>query len=141
MGDENSEGSVGYKKYGNNPEDECRLHFEYQGAKTIIKKNIKISMFEPVEKAMKKFRVYKKCVRLFGSKLEDLEFKSNDTLLTGEEYSGSIEEGLIKVSLKCDADQDRRGRCFVDVDQSNSPRHFPQDQKIRVQTFQGFVHI
>jgi len=127
-----SESSVGYKIEGNNPEDECRLHFEFQGDKTIIKKNIKISMFEPVEKAMKKFRAYKKCVRLFGSNLEDLEFKSNDTLLTGEEYAGSIEDGLIKVNIKSGADhQDRRGGSFVDVEQSNPPnlQHFPHDQK------------
>merc|ERR1719233_11898 len=80
---------------------------------------------------MKKFHAYKKCVSFFGSKLEDLEFKSNDTRLTGEEYAGSIEEGLIKVSLKGDADQDHRGGCFVDVDLCNplSLQNSPQDQK------------
>merc|ERR1712179_841684 len=106
-------GSAGYKKDRNNSEEsQCRLHFEFLGDETIIKKSIKISMFEPVEKAMRRFCSYKKCVRLFGSKLDDLEFKSNDTLLTGEEYAGSVEDGLIKVTKKSDVDQVRRGGYF-----------------------------
>ena len=101
-------------------EAECRLHFEFQSDKTTIKKNIKIPMCEPVEKAMRKFCAYKKFVRLSGSKLEDLEFKSNDTLLTGEEYAGSIEDGLIKVNEKNDVDQGLEdGRC-VDAYQNYS---------------------
>merc|ERR1719369_2687765 len=69
---------------------------------------------------MKKFCAYKKCVRLFGSRLEDLEFKSNGTLLTGEEYAGSIEDGMIKVNKKND-DGDQRNPLNL--------HHFPQDQK------------
>jgi len=125
------EGPAGYKKGGiNSEEDQCRLHFEFQGEET-IEKNIKISMFEPVGKAMKKFCAYKKCVRLFGSRLEDLEFKSNGTLLTGEEYAGSIEDGMIKVNKKNDDDQDRRGGYFVAGDLRNPLNldHYPQDQK------------
>jgi len=126
-----TKGSTGYRKNGNNSEvDQCRLNFEFHGDET-IKKSVKISMFEPVEKAMNKFCAYKKCVRLFGSKLEDLEFKSNGTLLTGEEYAGSIEDGLIKVNKMSDLDQDCRGGDFADGDERNSTNlhHFPRDQK------------
>ena len=93
-------------------EAECRLQFEFRRDQTLIRKNIKTLMCEPVEKAMKKFCAYKKFTRLFGSKLEDLEFMSNDTLLTGDEYAGSIEDGLIQVNEKFDVEQgDGGGRC------------------------------
>jgi len=132
-----SEVSAGYKKDRNNSEEsQCRLNFEFLGDET-IKKSIKISMFEPIEKAMKRFCSYKKCVRLFGSKLDDLEFKSNDTLLTGEEYAGSIEDGLIKVTKKSDVGQVCRGGYF-EVGDQRSPsnlHHFLQGHKKDLSVF------
>ena len=101
-------------------EVECRLHFEFQSGKIIIKKNIKILMSEPVEKAMKKFCAYKKFVRLSGSKLKDLEFKSNNTLLTGDEYAGSIEDGIIIVNETSDIEQGLGGGHSVDAHESFS---------------------
>ena len=77
-------------------------------------------MSEPVEKAMKKFCAYKKFVRLSGSKLKDLEFKSNNTLLTGDEYAGSIEDGIIIVNETSDIEQGLGGGHSVDAHESFS---------------------
>ena len=112
-------------------EVECRLHFEFQSGKIIIKKNIKILMSEPVEKAMKKFCTYKKFVRFSGSKQKDLEFKSNGTLLSGDEYAGSIEDGVIKVNETSNVDHDHGGGRCVDAHQSYSItlNSFSQDMK------------
>ena len=112
-------------------EAECRLHFEFQSDKTIIKKNIKILMSEPVEKAMKKFCTYKKFVRFSGSKQKDLEFKSNGTLLSGDEYAGSIEDGVIKVNETSNVDHGPGGGRCVDAHQSYSItlNSFSQDMK------------
>ena len=112
-------------------EAECRLQFEFRRDQTLIRKNIKTLMCEPVEKAMKKFCAYKKFTRLFGSKLEDLEFMSNDTLLTGDEYAGSIEDGLIKVNEKSEVDRGHTGGRCVEAHQSYSTilDSFSQDLK------------
>jgi len=74
------------------------LHFEFEGGGKEIKKKIEALMFDPVEHALKKFCKSKKFAKIFGYSVDQLEFKSNDTLLTGEELTGSIGGGLIKVN-------------------------------------------
>jgi len=83
-------------------EARCTLCFEFEGDGIDMTKKIKALMSEPVEHAFKKFCNVKKFVRLLGYNVDQLEFKSNDTLLTGEELTGSIDGGLIKVTLRSD---------------------------------------
>jgi hypothetical protein len=70
-----------------------RLRFEMEVAGRVNKKTIKPLMSHSVQKSMKKF------TKLFDLNFVDLEFKSNDIVLSGEELAGSIDKGLIKVSL------------------------------------------
>jgi len=71
----------------------CRIKFEMEVAGVVNKKTIKTLMSERVEKSMRKFTKH------VGHKFDDLEFKSHDIILSGEELAGSIDKGLIKVSL------------------------------------------
>jgi hypothetical protein len=69
----------------------CRLKFEMEIAGQILKKTIKTLMSNSVEKSMNNFSTH------VSHNIEDLEFKSNGIVLTGEELAGSIDRGLIKV--------------------------------------------
>jgi len=81
-------------------EARCSLCFVFMGDGIDMKTKITALMTDPVEHAFKKFCKSKKFVRLFGHRVDQLDFKSNDTLLTGEELIGSIDGGLINVKLR-----------------------------------------
>ena len=72
----------------------CRLKFEMEIAGQTLKKTFKTLMSNSVEKSMNNFSTH------VSRNIEDLEFKLNGIVLSGEELAGSMDLGLIKVSLR-----------------------------------------
>ena len=72
----------------------CRLKFEMEIAGQMLKKTFKTLMSNSVEKSMNNFSTH------VCHNIEDLDFKSNGIVLSGEELAGSIDLGLIKVSRR-----------------------------------------
>jgi len=72
----------------------CRLKFKLMVKGKFVKKIVKSLSSNPVGKAMKKFAIH------VGRTVEELEFRSKDYVLDGEELAGSIDRGSITVSLK-----------------------------------------
>jgi len=76
----------------------CLIKFVMKTDGKMLTKTIKTSMTDPVEKAIKMF--LSKRAKVLGYADEDFEFKSNDIVLSGEELAGSIDKGLVQVSVK-----------------------------------------
>merc|ERR1712192_8380 len=95
----------------------CRLHYEMEVAGHMLKKSIKTLMSSSVEKSMTSFSTH------VSYNIEDLEFKSNGIVLSGEELAGSIDQGLIKVihrRLDKDEEDDLKVSIFKGLDASNA---------------------
>ena len=72
----------------------CHLNFFMVDDKKAVKQTYSVEMIQPVLAAMRKFASH------VSSDVCDLEFYSNNYLLTGHEYAGSIADGLITVKNK-----------------------------------------
>merc|ERR1719167_376918 len=72
----------------------CRIFFVMKQMEEVKKERFEVNMGYPILRVMKRFS------DKIQEKLENLEFRSQNMILSGEEYAGSIEKGLIDVSLK-----------------------------------------
>merc|ERR1712142_122529 len=72
----------------------CHLNFFMVDDKKAVKQTYSVEMIHPILAAMRKFASH------ISSHVCDLEFNSNNYLLTGFEYAGSIADGLITVKNK-----------------------------------------
>jgi len=76
----------------------CLIKFVIKSDGKTLTNIIKTSMTDPVEEVIKMF--LRKSAKVLGYDDKDVEFKSNDIVLSGEELAGSIDKGLVQVSVK-----------------------------------------